>query len=101
MEDLRQTPSDARLRSLLDKRVREMTLPRLSSIAIYFFVAFEFGAPIWKCFAIAAAVAYCLFVGMGRGIFVRVAVILLILALVDISGVMPPMSHWGNFLGNL
>jgi hypothetical protein len=100
-ENLLRTPNDERLQNLFHKRVREMTLPRVSSIAIYFFVALEFGAPLWKCFAIAAAVGYCLFVGMGRGIFVRVSVVLLILALVEFSGVMPPMSHWGDFLGTL
>jgi hypothetical protein len=99
IKNLLETPSDERLQALFEERVREMTLPRVSSIAIYFFVAFEFGAPLWKCFAIAAAVGYCLFAGMGRGIFVQVSVILLILALIEFSGVMPPMSQWADFLG--
>ena len=42
-----------------------------------------------------------LFVGLGRSIFVRTAVILLMLALVEFSGVLPPMSQLVAFLGAL
>ena len=94
-------PSDEQISNIFHKRLREMNLQRISAVAIYFVAAFEFGAPAWKSSIIAGAVAYAIFVGLGRGILVRAAPILLILALVEFSGVLPPMSQWAAFAGSL
>jgi hypothetical protein len=63
------------------------------NMAAYFSAAWVFGAPSWKCVAIALTVGLLSKAQYGRGILTKVGVVLALLTLVEWSEILPPAKQ--------
>ena len=86
--------SDEAINALFWKRVSEIRAQHVIATLVYFFTCVVFNVPLWKSFIVAGIVAYCLFIRFGRGLLVRLAVILLVIVLTEWSGAVGHLSDW-------
>src|ERR1700760_4719826 len=88
------TLSDEAANALFWKRVSEIRAQHVVATLIYFFSCVVFNVPLWKSVVVAGIIAYCLFIHFGRGLLIRLAVVLLVIALTEWTGAVGHLGDW-------